>query len=267
MQKNLISIITPCYNSDKYLHRLLESILEQDYPFVEMFAIDDGSTDNTSDIIKSYIPQFQNKGYTFTYIRQKNQGQSAALNNGLKLVTGEYLIWPDSDDYFRTSNALTIFVDSLQKHDESYGVVRCIPTFVEEHTLRDISNASIKQEYFEENQFENCLYAKNFFWGAGDYMIRMSIFDKVNPKREIYVEKDAGQNWQMLLPILYVSKCLTLKDSLFNILVRSDSHCRGQYRTYNQILKKYSSYRSTILNTLDNILGMPNEDKCKYKNN
>lgn len=266
MQKNLISIITPCYNSGKYLHRLFESILLQDYPFVEMFAIDDGSIDNTSDIINSYIKRFHNKGYTLTYVRQKNQGQSAALNNGLKLVSGEYLIWPDSDDYFRISNALTTFVDSLQKYDETYGVVRCVPTYVTDHSFLDIPKKILNEEYFKANQFKNCLYGMNFFWGAGNYMIRMSIFDRINPQREIYVEKDAGQNWQMLLPILYVSKCLTLKDSLFNILVRADSHCRGQYRTYDQILKKYSSYRRTIIKTLDNIFEMPNEEKCKYKN-
>ena len=59
MRKNLVSNVTPCYNSAKYLYRLLDSVLMQDYPDIEMFAIDDGSTDNTKEIIESYIPRFQ----------------------------------------------------------------------------------------------------------------------------------------------------------------------------------------------------------------
>ena len=55
MQKGLVSILTPCYNTGSIVHRLLDSILAQDYPSIEMFAINDGSTDNTEVVIKSYI--------------------------------------------------------------------------------------------------------------------------------------------------------------------------------------------------------------------
>lgn len=265
MQKELVSIITPCYNTGKYVHRLLDSILEQDYPYVEMFAIDDGSTDNTDQVIKSYIPKFQNKGYVLTYIKQENGGQSSAINNGLKLVSGEYLIWPDSDDYFREPYALTHFVNALKSHDESIGVVRCIPTYVDEETLNDLTTIKLSQEYLKEEQFENCLYSTNFFWGAGDYMIKMECLDKVNPAREIYVNKNAGQNWQMLLPVLYSYKCFTLRENLFNILERFDSHSRGQYATYEQLMCKFFSYRDTLLFTLDKIQTMSSENKELYR--
>ena len=86
MQKGLVSIITPCYNTGDILHRLLDSILSQDYPHVEMYAINDGSNDNTEDVIKGHIPKFQEKGYELHYVYQENSGQSAALNNGLKLI-------------------------------------------------------------------------------------------------------------------------------------------------------------------------------------
>ena len=61
MQKGLITILTPCYNTGNILYRLLDSILMQDYPSVEMFAINDGSSDNTESVIKSYIPKFENE--------------------------------------------------------------------------------------------------------------------------------------------------------------------------------------------------------------
>lgn len=264
MQKDLVSILTPCYNTGSIVHRLLDSILMQDYPFVEMFAINDGSTDNTEEIIKSYIPKFEAKGYKLIYVHQENGGQSAAINYGLKLISGEYLIWPDSDDFFRQSYSISIFVDSLSSKSDKYGIVRCLPTIIDESSLEEKGCEIWKDEYMLENQFENCLFIKNFFWGAGDYMVRMQSFDNVNPNREIYVDKNAGQNWQMLLPVLYSYKCVTLKESLFNVLERTDSHSRGLYRTYEQQMEKFKSYKNTILYTIDNIATMPDEDKEKY---
>jgi glycosyltransferase involved in cell wall biosynthesis len=52
-KRDLVSIVTPCYNTGKYVHRLLESVLNQTYPNIEMFVIDDGSSDNSAEIVKS----------------------------------------------------------------------------------------------------------------------------------------------------------------------------------------------------------------------
>lgn len=265
MQKGLVSIITPCYNTGDILHRLLDSILSQDYPHVEMYAINDGSNDNTEDAIKGYIPKFQEKGYELHYVYQENSGQSAALNNGLKLIKGEYLTWPDSDDFYGSPHALSIFVEELKKHDISYGAVRCIPTYINEKTFDEGIIDPIPLAYFNEHQFENCLYSSDFIWPPGNYMIRVSAFDNVNPSREIYVEKNAGQNWQMLLPLLYSYKCITIRESLFNVLERLASHSRGQYRTYEQQLVKNYSYQNTVLNTLDKMQFMPDSIRESFK--
>lgn len=266
MQKGLVSIITPCYNTGNIVHRLLESILYQDYQYVEMYAIDDGSTDNTAEVILSYTAQFVNRGYELKYIKQENGGQSSALNNGLKLVKGEFLIWPDSDDYFKRSDALSTFVSELQKRDSNYGVIRCLPTYIDEDTLEEKYKLPINEYFQNESQFENCLYDTNFFWGAGNYMIKMEAFDKVNPKREIYVDKNAGQNWQILLPILYSYNCATIEESLFSILERSSSHCRIS-KSYIQKVLMYDSFQNSILKTLDNMHLMPIIEKDKYKKN
>lgn len=265
MQKGLITILTPCYNTGPIVHRLLDSILMQDYPKVEMIAINDGSDDNTEQVIKSYISKFEAKGYSLTYIYQTNQGQSAAINNGLKLVQGEYLIWPDSDDFFRVHNALTTFVNALKNKGNNFGVVRCLPVHVDENTLEEEAERQLIPAYREENQFENCLYSKKFFWGAGDYLIRTSALDHVNPSRKIYIEKNAGQNWQLLLPVLYSYKCHTLEESVYCVLVRSNSHCRGQFKTYEEQVKKIESYKNTIIQTLNSMVSMPQEEKEYYK--
>lgn len=251
--KGLVSIVTPCYNTGSILHRLFDSILSQDYPCIEMYAINDGSSDDTEDKIKEYIPKFKEKGYKMECINQPNGGQSSALNTGLKLVRGEFFIWPDSDDFFSSPRSISVFVDEL-KEREDISVVRCLPTFVDEETLETIRIEDWKEIYGSYDHFENCLHCNNFFWGAGNYMIRMRDFDKANPEREIFVEKKAGQNFQILLPVLYGNKCKTIKDSYYCILERSSSHSRSATNSYLKQMEIFSSYGRTILNTLNRML-------------
>ena len=92
-----ISIITPNYNYEKYLPELLRSVAAQDYPDIEHVIVDDGSTDNSVQVIQGFANQFPHR---FKLIQQANAGQSAALNTALKLVTGDLIVWINSDDYF-----------------------------------------------------------------------------------------------------------------------------------------------------------------------
>ena len=84
------SIIVPVYNTEKYLKRCLDSIEEQTFTDYEVIIVNDGSTDNSSDIISKY---------PYKVINQKNQGLSMARNNGVKEAIGDYIIFLDSDDY------------------------------------------------------------------------------------------------------------------------------------------------------------------------
>lgn len=260
MKQGLVSIITPCYNTGGIVHRLLDSILEQDYPYVEMYAVDDGSTDNTFEVLNSYKPRFERRGYSLVCVKQENQGQSSAVNNALKHVSGEFLTWPDSDDYYKRTDALSSFVKALKTRSDKYAMVRCPPTYVSEDGIhiRTANNVDMST-----CQFDNCLYNKNFMWT--NYMVRMSAFDKCNPQRDIYVEKNAGQNWQMLLPVLYKYKCHTLPDSYFCVLERAASHSRGQYKGYEQQILRITSYCNTIHHTLERMSMMPLEEKCRLQ--
>ena len=104
MEKELISIITPCYNVASTLEQYLKSILNQTYNNIEVIAVDDGSTDDTAKILKRYISIFAENKMTLKYIYEDNAGLGAAINNGLKYVEGDYLCWSDPDDfYFPTS--------------------------------------------------------------------------------------------------------------------------------------------------------------------
>lgn len=92
-----ISIITPNYNYAHYLPELLESLLLQTYTNWEHIIIDDGSTDHSVELIQSYVKKYPTH---FKLVMQENAGQSKALNHALELVTGDLIMWINSDDSF-----------------------------------------------------------------------------------------------------------------------------------------------------------------------
>lgn len=247
-----VSVITPCYNGGSFINRLLDSILRQDYPCIEMCVIDDGSTDDSAKIIKSYITRFSDKGYQLTYIYQQNSGQSVAINKGLQWMTGDYLVWPDSDDFYSADTAISELVQALETSDEETSIVRCHCHLLDENTLKRVGEfAVITQNDGKTDLFEDCLFVRNNFWFVpGNYMAKSAHLREVLPSLTIYTEKNAGQNWQLMLPLFYNRKCLTLKRYLYSVLVRAGSHSRGQYATYEQVIAKYEAYERTIINTL-----------------
>lgn len=92
---NKISVIVPVYKSEKYLARCLDSILGQTYKNLEIICVDDGSPDNSIDILNKYAAADKR----IKIIRQKNIGLSDARNNGFAVATGDWVHYFDSDDY------------------------------------------------------------------------------------------------------------------------------------------------------------------------
>lgn len=266
MQKGLVSLLTPCYNTGHLIHRLLDSVLAQTYPNIEMFVIDDGSTDNSEQIIKSYISRFEEKGYSLSYYYQENSGLPAAIKTGLQLINGDYLAWPDSDDFYASPASIAKMVDKLANATSEFAMVRTMQRFVDENTLEELYVVGQKAKEEESlNLFEDCLFVRNgFYFGAGAYMLRVSTLKEVT-NFDIYTDRNAGQNWQLFLPILHTYKCLTIKEILYNILLRKLSHGRGGYAGYEKMSLRVNAYERTLLETLERIKTLPNEKHLYYK--
>lgn len=95
MDRALISIIVPIYNSEKYLKQCLDSLLQQSYTNIEIICIDDGSKDCSSEIVEEYM-RYDNR---VKLIKQENAGVSRTRNNGINYAQGEYIMFVDSDDW------------------------------------------------------------------------------------------------------------------------------------------------------------------------
>lgn len=98
MENNLVSIITPMYNSEKYIKQCIESVINQTYKNIEMIIIDDGSTDKSRQIVLEYA----NKYDLIKYIKQeRNMGIAEARNNGIRSSKGRFIAFLDSDDLYK----------------------------------------------------------------------------------------------------------------------------------------------------------------------
>ncbi len=103
--KDLISIIVPVYNAEKYLEKCLTSLQTQTYEELEILLIDDGPKDNSAGICQAFCE----KDSRFVYIYQENQGVSAARNRGLREAKGEYVGFVDSDDWLEQDTYETLY--------------------------------------------------------------------------------------------------------------------------------------------------------------
>lgn len=112
--KKLVTAIVVVYNGEKYLNDCLRSIVDQDYHPLETLVIDDGSTDSTPDIIKSF-------GGKIRYYRQKNGGEASARNKGIELANGDYINFLDADDIW-CPGKISTQVAVLDEYPQ-YGVV------------------------------------------------------------------------------------------------------------------------------------------------
>ena len=259
MSKKLVSILTPCYNGETYIMPYLESILAQTYTNIQLIFVNDGSKDNTEKIFTEFSKKLENRGINVKYIYQANAGQAAAVNNGLKYVEGDYLIWPDSDD-FLDINLITKCVEFFEKNTDC-GIIgfnaNCYDVLDLNSKIGENVHVLKEKATFEDYLMENGVLS------AQTYMMDFKKFLQINPKREIYIHR-GGQNWQLTLPMIYNFKVGYMDDFLYNYVVRDNSHSHAP-KSKEQIYNKYDGHEDILINVVSSI-NMLAEEKSRYIN-
>lgn len=138
-EKNLVSIIVPVYNAERYLRKCIESLLDQTYTNIEILLIDDGSTDNSLGICQEYM-KINPRVEVFS---QENQGQGVARNRGLQESRGEYIMFVDSDDWLETK-ALQTMYDSLQEKEADIAIASLYRTQMDKEDVASIYDENIQ---------------------------------------------------------------------------------------------------------------------------
>ncbi len=108
----LITVVTPSYNQGQYIKTTIESVLNQNYRNVEYLVMDGGSSDNTIEILKSYDDE------RLQWVSEPDNGQSDAINKGMRQATGDILAYLNSDDVYEPS-AFSHVVEHFEQHPET----------------------------------------------------------------------------------------------------------------------------------------------------
>lgn len=108
-----VSIIIPMYNSSEFITECIKSVQGLSIKNIEIIVVDDGSTDNSAEIVKSLMKTDRRINYYY----QENQGSGPARNFGISKSTGEYIAFLDADDFYYNSNALEDMVNACKKHN------------------------------------------------------------------------------------------------------------------------------------------------------
>lgn len=261
----LVSVIIPCYNGEPFLGNQLDSILAQDYPLMELVIVNDGSTDGTLGVMKSYLSKFKSRGWRCEIVDQPNSGQASAVNRALTMINGQYLVWPDADDYYSSPRAISIMVEALEAAPGKVGMVRTHNRMVKysdhsEITVRGAGRSGIENR---RELFEDCLFAQNrFYFSPGAYMIRTADFFNCS-EMPISTPRRGGQNWQLFLPILYNFNLLTIPQILYTTVYRGDSHSNSNHG-YEGNIARIESYERTVCETIGKIKAMPSDEREDY---
>lgn len=200
MSPGKVSLLIPAFNRGRYIRQTVESALNQTYANIEVIVVDDGSTDDTREILESYagrIKLLQHPG-------GENRGQSASINLGLSNADGEYVAILDSDDYWEPDK-LEYQVCYLDQHPDN-GLIYCNGTAVSsngEH-LYDIYSPDDTENSKPENMLLDC-----YFLLPNNPLVRMGVINKAGRFDE---SLRAAQDHDMAIriaeitPIAYVDK-------------------------------------------------------------
>lgn len=256
----LVSIISPCYNGEKYVSRFLDSVLSQTYNNIELIVINDGSIDKTLDVLESYQCKFRERGYRYIILTQENGGQSNAINQGLKVFSGDYLTWPDSDDRL-TNDCIEKKVDYMETHPEK-GIVICKTKVVDYETGDLLGFQQRNKVEGEDCLWKDLILGRNVYYSPGGFFVRTSMFRDSMPKPlKIQDPREIGQNYQLMIPISYKYPYGLIDDVLYIYSVRQGSHSH---------IKHTFEERNHIINIAKNVLcGIaadiePNIEKREY---
>lgn len=187
-----LSVIVPIYNSEKYLHRCLESLDKISYKDMEILCIDDGSIDSSADICMNYVL----KDKRFKIIRQRNAGLPAARNQGLKAAQGEYISFVDSDDWIEAEMLPTF----IQKMDEDLSIDLCISGAVRNYpdgSEYEMFETELERMFTGAEALEEMVSNRLFFWYMWGKLYRRRIFDGFHADENVTTSEDLDSNWKL----------------------------------------------------------------------
>ena len=286
MEKNesdLISIVVPVYNVEKYIKKCIDSIINQTYQNLEIILVDDGSPDKCGEICEEY----SKKDNRIKVIHKENGGVSDARNAGLEKATGEYIAFIDSDDYIDKNYISTLYNMCITNKAE---IAQCSFKRVTDNQIaneKDVENKIVNMSGIEaiKNIFKENYIEYTVAWNK---LYKKSLFDNIKyPKGKLH--EDEATTYKLFYEAKIVS---VTNEKLYYYYIRQNSitntkfslrrldyieELEEQLKFFNDrneediYLEVYYRYARSLLlfyfkcKTIENSEQMQNELYSKYK--
>lgn len=239
MEKIKVTLIIPIYNSEEYIERCIDSLLEQTLKDIEILCVNDGSTDNSQQILEKYAEKYNN----ITVLKKENGGCGSARNLGIENAKGEYIEFVDSDDILE-KDAVEKMYNSAKKYDSD--LVVCGMYRIDEVTGKIITQdmMNVRKEYIdlESDSMDELLFINP---GPCNKLHKKEIFKKARfPK--IPVVDDLMLTLQYMP---YIKRISFVKEPLYKYKVRQESGVNTvEYSTYEHMKKLFVEQRKDYSN-------------------
>lgn len=175
---NLVSIVLPIYNGEKYMRKSIESVISQTYTNWELLIIDDCSTDSTPAIANGYAASDSRVHY---FRNEVNLRLPKALNRGFSLANGDYLTWTSDDNYYYP-DAIEIMKNALDEEKKAFVFASCDVIDSEDNVIEVISvNDSAKKTIVGCNPVGACfMYTREVYESVGEYDPEMTLVEDLD---------------------------------------------------------------------------------------
>lgn len=216
----LVSIIVPVYNAEKTIGRTINSILSQSYRNIEIIIVDDGSVDNTKEIISKI------KDDRLVYVKKNNSGVSASRNLGIDKSNGKYIMFCDADDELSNS-AVSVLVSVAKRQKVSvvkFGVLDVFSKCQKKESMGNLAGRRV-----ESSLEKGLIYEKFFYCEAQQKCLVMALFLDRD-----FIEKNN---------LRFNDKLFMMEDVVFYVDI-VDTGCAIYF--YDEPLYKYYHYQNSV---------------------
>lgn len=235
-----VSIIIPVYNVEKYIHKCLETIIQQQFNDMEIIVINDGSTDNSLNIIN----KFAKIDKRIVVINKENEGVSVARNIGIDVSQGEYVMFIDSDDWIEEGAIEIIYTSAIENkadivYFDFYNVVDQKMFLYNVHkeddylsgVLSNKINAAIWNKMFKRSLFENIRFSSEISYGE-DLLVHVALAINATSTFKIkgayyyYLKRKSS------ITNIRDKRIMSIKNSIYEIKRLLNNH--GIYEKYSE---------------------------------
>ncbi|MDZ4792728.1 MAG: glycosyltransferase family 2 protein [Bacteroidota bacterium] len=226
----LVSVVIPTYNRAAFICKTIESVLNQTFGDLEIIVVDDGSTDNTKELLDPYIAK-----PNFRYYYQQNKGRSIARNEGTKFAKGEWIMYLDSDDYLKKDAIRKLYQLAVEAKDSD--IVYANFVYVSNGQQRPGQEHLFLEKVMNRNLFFEMIDQRFCFTKTGTYLIRKKLDQEIGGFKTVF---EPSEDYDYAIKTLLKAQVSYINDLVLYVERHSENTDEKEIeRSFIKIWKHY----------------------------